>query len=130
MKDVWRFIVMDSGGQYAVLGLALLMLVLFASNWDMTVPSVIANCHCMVHSGYFLIMYIFRASNQTVWRRTVPSLSTDTCFSMSDTCPVSLVSNCTQAAMLVCGKSFFVRKRSNKICLHQEYIIFCCYVFP
>ena len=36
MKDVWRFIVMDSGGQYAVLGLALLMLTLSASNWDMT----------------------------------------------------------------------------------------------
>ena len=36
MKDVWRFIVMDSGGQYAVLGLTLLMLTLFASNWDMT----------------------------------------------------------------------------------------------
>ena len=48
MKDVWRFIVMDSGGQYAVLGLALLMLVLFASNWDMIAPSVIATCHCMV----------------------------------------------------------------------------------
>ena len=48
MKDVWRFIVMDSGGQYAVLGSTLLMLVLFASNWDMIVPSVIATCHCMV----------------------------------------------------------------------------------
>ena len=35
MKDVWRFIVMDSGGQYAVLGLELLMLTPFASNWDM-----------------------------------------------------------------------------------------------
>ena len=32
MKDVWRFIVMDSGGQYAVLGLELLMLTPFASN--------------------------------------------------------------------------------------------------
>ena len=48
MKDVWRFIVMDSGGQYAVLGLAILMLTLSASNWDMIVPSVIATCHCMV----------------------------------------------------------------------------------
>ena len=48
MKDVWRSIVMDSGGQYAVLGLALLRLVLFASNWDMIVPSVIATYHCMV----------------------------------------------------------------------------------
>ena len=36
MKDVWRFIVMDSGGQYAVLGSTLLMLTLSASNWDMT----------------------------------------------------------------------------------------------
>ena len=35
MKDMWRFIVMDSGGQYAVLGLAILMLTLSASNWDM-----------------------------------------------------------------------------------------------
>ena len=34
MKDVWRFIVMDSGGQYAVLGLTLLMLVLFVNIWD------------------------------------------------------------------------------------------------
>ena len=111
MKDVLRFIVMDSGGQYAVLGLAILMLVFFASNWDMIVPSVIAICHCMVHCGFFLIIYIFfRASNQTVWRRTFPVVSTDTCFSMFNTCPVSLVSNCTQAAMLICGKSFFVKK--------------------
>ena len=36
MKDMWRFIVMDSGGQYAVLGLTILMLTLSASNWDMT----------------------------------------------------------------------------------------------
>ena len=45
-----------------------------------------------------------------MWRRTVPSLSTDTCFSMSNICPVSLVSNCTQAATIVCGKSYFVKK--------------------
>ena len=45
-----------------------------------------------------------------MWRRTFSSLSTDACFSMSNTCPVSLVSNCTQAAMLVCGKSFVVGK--------------------
>ena len=48
MKDVWRFIVMDSGGQYAVLGSTLLMLTLSASNWDMINTSVIATCHCMV----------------------------------------------------------------------------------
>ena len=48
MKDMWRFIVMDSGGKYAVLGLTLLMLVLSASNWDMIIPSVIATCHCVV----------------------------------------------------------------------------------
>ena len=48
MKDVWRFIVMDSGGQYAVLGLALLMQLLFANNWDMIFSSVIAIGHCMV----------------------------------------------------------------------------------
>ena len=48
MKDLCRFIVMDSGGQYAVLGLALLMLVLFASNWDTINTTVIATCHCMV----------------------------------------------------------------------------------
>ena len=35
MKDVWRFIVMDSGGQYAVLGSVQLMLTLSAGNWDM-----------------------------------------------------------------------------------------------
>ena len=37
MKDVWRFIVMDSGGQYAVLGSVQLMLTLSASNWDMII---------------------------------------------------------------------------------------------
>ena len=37
MKDVWRFIVMDSGGQYAVLGLTILMLTLSANNWDMII---------------------------------------------------------------------------------------------
>ena len=35
MKDVWRFIVMDSGGQYAVLGSVQLMPTLSAGNWDM-----------------------------------------------------------------------------------------------
>ena len=35
MKDVWRFIVMDSGEQYAVLGSVQLMLTLSAGNWDM-----------------------------------------------------------------------------------------------
>ena len=46
MKDVWRFIVMDSGGQYAVLGLTLLMLTLSASSWDMihTTPYIINHC--------------------------------------------------------------------------------------
>ena len=38
MKDVLRFIVMDSGGQYAVMGLTLLMPTLSASNWDMILP--------------------------------------------------------------------------------------------
>ena len=46
MKDVWRFIVMDSGGQYAVLGLELLMLTPFASNWDMTAITDIITCQC------------------------------------------------------------------------------------
>ena len=41
MKDVWRFIVMDSGGQYAVLGSVQLMLTLSASNWDMTLIQII-----------------------------------------------------------------------------------------
>ena len=35
MKDVWKFIVMDSGGQYAVLDSVQLMLTLSAGNWDM-----------------------------------------------------------------------------------------------
>ena len=35
MKDVLRSIVMDSGGQYAVMGLTLLMPTLSANNWDM-----------------------------------------------------------------------------------------------
>ena len=52
MKDVWRFIVMDSGGQYAVLGLAILMLTLSASNWDMT-PTTQYSIHhrmlCIFH---------------------------------------------------------------------------------
>ena len=43
MKDVWRFIVMDGGEQYAVLGLTLLMLTLSASNWDMTLIVIIMN---------------------------------------------------------------------------------------
>ena len=38
MKDVLRFIVMDSGGQYAVMDLTLLMLTPSASNWDMIHP--------------------------------------------------------------------------------------------
>ena len=64
------------------------------------------------YRGHFLITYIvfYRSSYQTVWRRNVPSLSTDTCFSMSNTCPVSLVSNCTQAATIVCGKLYFVKE--------------------
>ena len=41
MKDVWRFIVMDSGGQYAVLGSVQLMLTLSASKWDMTLIQII-----------------------------------------------------------------------------------------
>ena len=32
MKDVWRSTAMDSGGQYAVLGLTILMLTLSANN--------------------------------------------------------------------------------------------------
>ena len=50
MKDVWRFIVMDSGGQYAVLGLALLMLTLSASNWDMTPTTQCSIHHCTLCS--------------------------------------------------------------------------------
>ena len=46
MKDVWRFIVMDSGGQYAVLGLELLMLTPFASNWDTITITDIITCQC------------------------------------------------------------------------------------
>ena len=53
-----------------------------------------------------------------MWRRTVSSLSTDTCFSMSNTCPVSLVSNCTQVVTVVCGKSFFLRKSAIKSILN------------
>ena len=44
MKDVWRFIVMDSGGQYAVLGSVQLMLTLSASNWDM-IPTTQYSIH-------------------------------------------------------------------------------------
>ena len=32
MKDVWKFIVMDSGGQYVMMDLVQLMLELFASS--------------------------------------------------------------------------------------------------
>ena len=50
MKDVWRFIVMDSGGQYAVLALDILMLTLSAGNWDMT-PTTQCSIHrCMLCS--------------------------------------------------------------------------------
>ena len=48
MKDVWRFIVMDSGGQYAVLGSVQLMLTLSASNWDMTPTTHYSIQHCML----------------------------------------------------------------------------------
>ena len=50
MKDVWRFIVMDSGGKYAVLGLAILMLTLSASNWDMIPTTQYIIHHCTLCS--------------------------------------------------------------------------------
>ena len=37
---------MDSGGQYAVLGLTILMLTLSASNWDMTPTTQYSIHHC------------------------------------------------------------------------------------
>ena len=51
---------MDSGGQYAVLGLAILMLTLSASNWDMTPTTQCSIHHCMLCSifvhifGYYI----------------------------------------------------------------------------
>ena len=50
MKDVWRFIVMDSGEQYAVLGLVQLMLTLSASNWDMIPTTQYIIHHCTLCS--------------------------------------------------------------------------------
>ena len=54
MKDVWRFIVMDSGGQYAVLGLTILMLTLSAGNWDMTLITLYHIHHCTLCSLIYL----------------------------------------------------------------------------
>ncbi|XP_019859697.1 PREDICTED: neurotrypsin-like, partial [Amphimedon queenslandica] len=42
--------------------------------------------------------------NSTVWSRSVPNLPTDVCFSVTGTCPVSLVSNCKNAVAVKCGE--------------------------
>ena len=59
MKDVLRFIVMDSGGQYAVMGLTQIMPMLFASNWDMMHHLVLMIFHCMLKMGMELVILHF-----------------------------------------------------------------------
>ena len=54
MKDMWRFIVMDCGGQFAVLGLNILMLTLSAGNWDMT-PTTQCSIHLCALCSFDLL---------------------------------------------------------------------------
>ena len=109
MKDAWRFIVMDSGGQYAVLDLAILMLTLSASNWDMT-PTT----QCSIHHrtlyifDSYIILHLYRYSNssQPIWSTNMYSTSSDRCFGSSNSCPSSSVTSCTHYndVSLVCSK--------------------------
>ena len=51
---------MDNGGQYAVLGLTILMLTLSASNWDMmvTIQLLILHCECNQERMYSWCNYV------------------------------------------------------------------------
>ena len=51
---------MDSGGQYAVLGLALLMLTLSASNWDMIHTTQCSIHHRMLYNfDSYIILHLY-----------------------------------------------------------------------
>ena len=99
MKDVWRFIVMDSGGQYAVLDLALLMLTLSASNWVM-IPTTQYSIHHRTLSTVamiwnFLLLYRYSSSSQPIWSTNMYSTSSDRCFGSRNSCPSNSVTSCT-----------------------------------
>ena len=109
MKDVWRFIVMDSGGQYAVLGLAILMLTLSASNWDM-IPTTQYSIHhrTLYIFDSYIILHLYRYSNSSrpIWSTNMYSTSSDRCFGSSNSCPSSSVTNCTHYndVSIICSK--------------------------
>ena len=48
MKDVWKCIVMDGGGQYVMMDLVQLMPGLYASSWDILIIQDMIICHCKV----------------------------------------------------------------------------------
>ena len=50
MKDMWRFTVMNSGGQYVMLVLIQVMPLLCADNWDMII---------IVTTIIYLCKYVF-----------------------------------------------------------------------
>ena len=110
MKDVWRFIVMDSGGQYAVLGLAILMLTLSASNWDM-IPTTQYSIHHRTLCSFnlfiiFLHLYRYSNSSQSIWSTNMYSTSSDRCFGSRNSCPSSSVTSCNHYndVSIVCSK--------------------------
>ena len=99
---------MDSGGQYAVLGLALLMLTLSASNWDMT-PTTQCSIHrCMLCSIFVHVYWAYRYSNssQAIWSTNMYSTLSDRCFGSRNSCPSSSVTSCTHYndVSVVCSK--------------------------
>ena len=100
---------MDSGGQYAVLGLAILMLTLSASNWDMIPTTQYSIHHRMLYiSNLFNVLYLYRYSNssQLIWSTNMYSTSSDRCFGSRNSCPSSSVTSCTHYndVSVVCSK--------------------------
>ena len=46
MKGVWKCTVMDSGEQYVMMDLVILMLLLFVDNWDITITTIMITSVC------------------------------------------------------------------------------------
>ena len=101
---------MDSGGQYAVLGLVQLMLTLSASNWDM-IPTTQCSIHHRMLCTFdlfiiFLHLYRYSSSSQPIWSTNMHSTSSDRCFGSRNSCPSSSVTSCTHYndVSVVCSK--------------------------
>ena len=104
---------MDSGGQFVMMALIRLMLMLLVDSWDIqaTITITVYPCMPLNYRLTITLCYMFRTGNssQPIWLTNVPCISSSTsCLATcGSSCPSSQVSNCVhnEDVTLECGKN-------------------------